>query len=98
MKCLMCKNGVTAKGKATVTLTRGGSVVVIKEVPAQVCRNCGEYYLDEGTAETVYRQADDAVKRGAEVEVFRYRFDPSIKNILRPSVVAEKKPSYRKTR
>ena len=32
MKCVICKNGVTSKGKATVTLERGEFIVVIKGV------------------------------------------------------------------
>ena len=45
MKCVICKNGETRDGAATVTLERGGATVVVKEVPAEVCGNCGEYYL-----------------------------------------------------
>jgi len=72
MKCVICKTGETEPGKVTVTLQRGDTVVVIKEVPAQVCEDCGEYYLDESVTERVYAQADEAVKRHAEVEILRY--------------------------
>ncbi len=96
MKCVICKNGVTAKGKTTVTLNRGESVVVIKDVPARVCGNCGEYYLDDATAGKVYRQADEAVKRHAEVEIFRYAVEPRKRVTAQPSMVAEKKASYGK--
>lgn len=43
-----------------------------KEVPAQVCQDCGEYYLDEPVAQRVYAQADAAAQRHAEVEVVQY--------------------------
>ncbi|MCA3763266.1 MAG: type II toxin-antitoxin system MqsA family antitoxin [Cutibacterium sp.] len=56
----------------TVTLQRGNTVVVIKDVPAQVCQDCGEYYLDEPVAQQVYARAEDAVRRNAEVEIIRY--------------------------
>ncbi len=46
--------------------------VVIKHVPAQVCDTCGEAYLDEGVVEQLFREADEAVARGAEVEVRHY--------------------------
>jgi YgiT-type zinc finger domain-containing protein len=59
-------------GFVTVTLHRDDTVVIIKQVPASVCENCSEYYLDEPTAERVYAQADDAVQRRAEVEILRY--------------------------
>lgn len=40
-----------------MTLERGGSVIVIKDVPAEVCENCGEYYLSEATTEKVHAAA-----------------------------------------
>ncbi len=72
MKCVMCKHGETQPGTATVTLQRGDSVVVVRDVPADVCRQCGEYYLDDGTASRVMAMAEEAVIRHAEVEILRY--------------------------
>jgi len=45
---------------------------VIKKVPAELCDNCGEYYLDDTVAEWVYSQAENASARSAEVEVLQY--------------------------
>jgi len=72
MNCAICRAGETSFGKCSVTLTRGETVIVIKDVPAQICENCGEYYLDEPVAAKVYAQAEDAVRRNAEVEILRY--------------------------
>lgn len=72
MKCVICKNGETHGGTATVTLERGEATVVIKDVPADVCENCGEYYLSEEMTEEVMALAEDAVRHGAEIEVLRY--------------------------
>ena len=47
MKCVICKHGETELSTTTMTLERGGAVVAFKEVPAQVCTNCGEAYVDE---------------------------------------------------
>ena len=58
--------------KRTVMLQRGEPTVLIKETPADVCQNCGEYYLNETVARKVYAQAEEAVKRHAEVEILRY--------------------------
>lgn len=71
MECVICKNGKTRKGKAIVTLERSGTVVVIKEVPAQVCQNCGEYYLDEEMAKEVLKRAEQSVKNGSEIEIIK---------------------------
>ncbi len=72
MKCVLCKQGETKPGKVTVTLQRGETVVIIKEVPAQVCKNCSEYYLDETASAQVLAQAEGAAQRHAEVEILRY--------------------------
>lgn len=72
VKCVLCKTGITHPGHVTVTLERGQTVVVIKGVSAEVCANCGEYYLDEQVSQRVYPQADDAARRNAEVEILRY--------------------------
>lgn len=72
MKCVMCNNGDTQPGRVNVTLSRGETVIVIKGVPADVCENCGEYYLSETVTEKVLAQAKTAVEQGAEVEVLRF--------------------------
>lgn len=72
MTCVICRTGRLQPGTTTVTLERGTSVVIIREVPAEVCDTCGEYYLDSRTASAVYRQADDAMNRHVEVEILRY--------------------------
>ena len=71
MKCVICKKGTTRKGKVTVTLERDQSIIAIKEVPAQVCQNCGEYYLDPEMTNEVLKRAEQAVKKGVEIEVIR---------------------------
>ena len=73
MKCVICKNGETTKGKTTVTLERGGSIVVIKGVSAGICNNCGEYYLDQKTTKEVLQKANEAYIKGAEIEVINIK-------------------------
>jgi hypothetical protein len=41
-------------------------------VPAEVCQNCGEYYLSEEAAQRVADMADQAERSGTEVAVRRY--------------------------
>jgi len=72
MKCVICKIGMTRRGTATVTLERGTTTVVIKEVPARVCDDCGEYYLSEEMTEQVLALAEPAVRKGAELEILRW--------------------------
>ena len=56
----------------TATLQRGETTVILKGVPADVCENCGEYYLSEAVTDQVLTRAEEAVKSGAEVEILRF--------------------------
>jgi YgiT-type zinc finger domain-containing protein len=72
MKCVICRNGETRPGEATVTLHRGSATVIVKGVPAEICENCGEHYLSEQIAERVLSEAENAVAKGTEVEIRRF--------------------------
>ena len=72
MNCVICKHSETAAGFATVVLTRGNSTIIVKGVPAEICRNCGEYYLSSQMTKEVFRIASEAVKKGAEIEIIKY--------------------------
>ena len=63
--------GTTEKGKVTVTLERNGAIVLIKDVPADVCTNYGHYYLSEETARAIMQTGNDAIAKGAELEIVR---------------------------
>jgi YgiT-type zinc finger domain-containing protein len=72
MKCTICNQGDTRPGTATVTLTRESLTLVVKDVPAQVCENCGEEYVDEGTSQQLLDTAEDAAKAGVQVDAREY--------------------------
>ncbi len=72
MKCVLCKNGETKPGKVTTTLQRDETVIVVKEVPADVCENCGEYYISHDITGQLLSKAEEAVKKGVEIEVFEF--------------------------
>ena len=71
MICLTCKVGMPEPGLTTVTLERGETLVVFKNVPAQICPNCGEKYFDSAITGRLLKQSQDAVDKGAEVEIVR---------------------------
>jgi YgiT-type zinc finger domain-containing protein len=72
MKRVICRQGDTRPGKATVTLERGGATVVVRGVPARVCANCGEEYVDERTAAELSKTADAAAQTGVQVDIRDY--------------------------
>ena len=72
MRCVVCKQSETRPGKATVTLERDGVTLVIKGVPAQVCPNCGEEYIDEDTTQKLLAGAEEAMREGVRVDIRDY--------------------------
>jgi YgiT-type zinc finger domain-containing protein len=72
MKCVICKNGTTNPGTINAVLQRNGCTIFFKDVPAEVCENCGEYYLNEDVTDKILLRAEEAIKNGAEVEILRY--------------------------
>jgi len=72
MKCIVCKQAETTPGTTTVTLERRGPTLVFKDVPAQVCPNCGEDYVDDVAAGAVLRSAEEMVASGAQVDIRSY--------------------------
>ena len=72
MRCVICKHGETAPGKATVVLSRGRTTLVVHGVPAQVCDNCGEEYVDQETTGRLLRMADQAAQAGVQVDIRQY--------------------------
>ena len=69
MKCLVCKQAETLSGFTTVTLERGELSLVLKNVPALVCPQCGEAYTDESIAAQLLESALEMENAGLQVEV-----------------------------
>jgi len=72
MKCVICRQGDTKPGTPTVTLEREGTTLVIKDVPARVCENCGEEYVGEEITRRLLKCAEDAAGAGVQVDIRRY--------------------------
>lgn len=69
MKCVVCKHGETKPGRTTVTLERNGAALVVRGVPAQVCENCGEAYVDEAVTRALLQAAREALHNGVQVDI-----------------------------
>jgi len=72
LKCVFCKSGTATPGKTTASFTRGETIVIVKDIPADVCGQCGEPYIDGEVAKALERLVDDAVRKGIQVEILRY--------------------------
>ena len=73
MKCVICKYGNTIDGTTTITLERESSTIVFKDVPAKICDNCGEKYIDEKTTKDLLKKANELVKNGTEVDIRKFQ-------------------------
>ena len=72
MKCTICKYGETQDGVTTVVLERDKLTLVVKEVPAQVCSNCGEDYVNEEVAAQLLKLGEELAVSGTQVEIRQF--------------------------
>jgi YgiT-type zinc finger domain-containing protein len=72
MKCVICRNGETRPGLAEKAFSHDGMTLVVKDVPAEVCENCGERYFDEDVTRQLLEIVRTAAAEGVVVDVRRY--------------------------
>lgn len=72
MNCIICEIDITGPERVTVTLERDEAIVLVKDVLANVCQNCGERYFDSSTTDQLLALADRAFEQGAELEIVRF--------------------------
>ena len=72
MKCIVCQDGETQEGVTTVTLARKGHMVVIKDVPADICMSCGEDYVDPHVIREIIELIDKMPEKDILVDVRQY--------------------------
>lgn len=72
MKCVICKQGETKPGNVTVTLERKGMILVIRGVPARVCAQCGEEYVETETKDRLLYQAEETARSGVQAAISDY--------------------------
>ncbi len=73
MKCVICRHGETIEGATTITLERGTSTIIFKDVPAKICDNCGEKYIDDKITKILLKKANELIKNGTEVDIRKFQ-------------------------
>jgi len=71
-RCYFC-SGKLAPGLATIPFVIGANVVIIKQVPAEVCVQCGEAIMNSEVAATVDKLLKQAQQSGFEVSIVTYK-------------------------
>jgi len=52
------------QGTTIMPIERGNAILLVTDIPAQVCANCGEPYLGEDTARDVQELANETLTGG----------------------------------
>lgn len=69
--CPLCKGSIVS-GVSTFTVDLGFGVVVVRDVPATVCSQCGEEWLLDSTAMKLETIVETARQKHVTVEVARW--------------------------
>ena len=69
--CPLCGGG-KKPGTSTFTAELGFGVVVIRQVPATVCCQCGADWIDEKTAARIETAVEDARSKHSQIEVLAF--------------------------
>ena len=72
MSCFVCKGNLENK-KVNYVVDLENTIIIIKEVPARVCNQCGEQYFDDETAENIEKIVKQLKKLAAEVTIVNYK-------------------------
>lgn len=64
MDCLVCRRAETRPDTTQITLERESASLTFTDVPAQVCRDCGESYLDDMVTAVLLRSAEEMIEAG----------------------------------
>ena len=67
-RCPMC-GGAKQAGRTTFTVDLGFGVVVVKDVSAKVCGQCGADWIEDDIASKLEEIVDDARKKHHMVEI-----------------------------
>jgi len=71
-KCPLC-GGEKKPGYTIYSVDLGFGVVVVRRVPAKVCSQCGEEWIDAGTAKELEKIVNSARKTHSELEVLSFQ-------------------------
>ena len=59
MTCVICKNKKMTRGTTVLPIERRKAVLLVTDIPARICANCGEPYIDEKIAREVEALANE---------------------------------------
>lgn len=72
MECIVCK-GLTEKKTVNYILDLDNTIIIIKDVPANVCIQCGERYFDDDVMENLEKIITNLRTVSTEMSVVSYK-------------------------
>ena len=72
MNCIICRQAELIDGFTSIPFERDEFRLLIKNVPAQVCSNCGEAIVGEDVAMQLIGKAQDAHAEGLIEDIREY--------------------------
>ena len=70
-QCPLCR-GNKEKGFAIFTMDFGFGLLIVKDVPANICAQCGERWIPSDVAEKLERIADAVREKKPELEIVSF--------------------------
>jgi YgiT-type zinc finger domain-containing protein len=70
-KCPLC-GGALIDGVASLPFLMGERIAVIKNVPAEICSDCGEAYMKSRVVDGIETLLDRLEELGSEVSIVHY--------------------------
>ena len=80
--CPICHGGNKRHGTTIFTVDLGDGVVVVRDVPAQVCDRCGSDWIDDVVAERLEQIVEQARIKRPMVEIASWHTETKINPIL----------------
>ena len=71
MDCFACK-GELEKKNVNYVVDLENTIIIIKGVPAMVCKQCNEQYFDDKTSEKIEEMVNQLKKLKTEITVVKY--------------------------
>lgn len=72
MKCPVCGGSIKG-GSTNLPIEMKSGLLYVKQVPADICNQCGESFISDDVAENLEKIVAKAEKQKIEVEIISYK-------------------------
>ncbi len=69
MNCSICRNGICGNGFTEELFNKNGKLIILKNLPALICDNCGAKFFDETTSKLILSKLKELKDHDSELEI-----------------------------